>query len=128
LVEHTNYISPEHFGGEHLVYCGDYVKPDHPYFEMSQEELLATFLPSLTKVNPDFEPGWVRRSWLFRVRYAQPVPPVNHSANLPALRTPIPGLYFASMSQVYPWDRGTNYAAEMGRQVAQMLHQDCKSD
>jgi protoporphyrinogen oxidase len=128
LVEHTNYVPAEHFGGEHLVYCGDYVKPDHRYFEMSQEELLATFLPSLTKVNPDFEPDWVRRSWLFRVRYAQPVPPVNHSANLPALRTPIPGLYFASMSQVYPWDRGTNYAAEMGRQVAQMLHQEHTSD
>jgi protoporphyrinogen oxidase len=128
LVEHTNYIPPEHYGGEHLVYCGDYVKPDHRYFEMSQEELLATFLPSLTKVNPGFDPGWVRRSWLFRVKYAQPVPPVNHSSNLPALRTPIPGLYFASMSQVYPWDRGTNYAAEMGRQVAQMLHQDGQSN
>jgi protoporphyrinogen oxidase len=124
LVEHTNYIPAEHFGGEHLVYCGDYVKPEHRYFEMSQEELLQTFVPSLTKVNPAFKPDWVRRSWLFRTRYAQPVPPVNHSQNIPALRTPIPGLYFASMSQVYPWDRGTNYAVEMGRQVAALVHQD----
>ena len=128
LVEHTNYVSPEHYGGDHLVYCGDYLNPDHRYFAMTQEELLATFLPALKKVNPDFEPGWVRRSWFFRAKYAQPVPPVGHSANIPSLRTPIPGLYFASMSQVYPWDRGTNYAAEMGRQVAQMLHQDHKSD
>lgn len=124
LVEHTNYISPQHYGGDRLVYCGDYVRPDHPYFELSQQELLEAFLPSLTQVNPAFEPGWVRRSWLFRARYAQPVPPVNHSANIPALRTPIPGLYFASMSQVYPWDRGTNYAVEMGRQVAEMVHAD----
>jgi protoporphyrinogen oxidase len=123
LVEHTNYISPAHYNGQHLVYCGDYVAPDHPYFEMSQDQLLAAFLPSLTKVNPAFEPGWIRCSWLFRARYAQPVPPVNHSANIPSLRTPIPGLYFASMSQVYPWDRGTNYAVEMGRQVAQMVHE-----
>lgn len=124
LVEHTNYMPPEHYGGDRLVYCGDYVKPDHWYFEMSQEELLETFLPSLTKVNPDFEPSWVRRSWLFRAKYAQPVPPVNHSANIPSLRTPISGLYFASMSQVYPWDRGTNYAVEMGRQVAETVHMD----
>jgi protoporphyrinogen oxidase len=124
LVEHTNYISPEHYGGDHLVYCGDYVKPDHRYFQMSQDELLETFLPSLTKVNPDFEVSWVRRSWMFRAKYAQPVPPVNHSANIPSLRTPIPGLYYASMSQVYPWDRGTNYAVEMGREVAQMVHDE----
>jgi protoporphyrinogen oxidase len=124
LVEHTNYIGSQHYGGDNLVYCGDYVRPDHRYFEMSQEELLESFLPALTQVNPAFDPSWVRRSWLFRARYAQPVPPVNHSANIPALRTPIPGLYFASMSQVYPWDRGTNYAVEMGRQVAEMVQED----
>jgi hypothetical protein len=43
---------------------------------------------------------------------------------IPAVRTPLPGLYFASMSQVYPWDRGTNYAVEMGRQVAGLLIED----
>jgi protoporphyrinogen oxidase len=122
LVEHTNYIPAEHFGGDHLVYCGDYITPDHRYFQMSQEELLEAFLPSVKQVNAAFEPGWVRRSWLFRAKYAQPVPPVNHSANIPSLRTPVPGLYFASMSQVYPWDRGTNYAVEMGRRVADMVH------
>jgi protoporphyrinogen oxidase len=123
LVEHTNYVLAEHYGGDHLVYCGDYIQSDHPYMTMSQDELLALFLPALKKINPAFEPGWVRRSWLFRTPYAQPVPPVNHSHNIPALRTPIPGLYFASMSQVYPWDRGTNYAVEMGRQVARMVHE-----
>jgi protoporphyrinogen oxidase len=124
LVEHTNYVPPEHYGGDRLVYCGDYVRPEHRYFSMSHEELLETFLPSLSKVNPAFEPNWVRKSWLFRAKYAQPVPQVGHSAHLPSIRTPIPGLYFASMSQVYPWDRGTNYAVEMGRQTAQLLHQE----
>jgi len=124
LVEHTNYVPTKHYGGDHLVYCGDYVAPDHRYFQMSREELLETFLPSLKKINPAFEPHWVRQSWLFRAAYAQPVPPIDHSANIPALRTPIPRLYFASMSQVYPWDRGTNYAVAMGRQVADMVHTD----
>ena len=121
LVEHTNYIPAEHYGGDHLVYCGDYIQPDHPYMRMSQEELMALFVPALNKVNPAFEPSWVRRAWLFRTPYAQPVPPVNHSQNIPPVRTPIRGLYYASMSQVYPWDRGTNYAVEMGRQVAKMM-------
>ena len=122
LVEHTNYVPKEHYAGDHIVYCGDYVAPDHRYLQMSRDELLGTFLPSIEKINPAFRPDWIRRSWLFRAGYAQPVPPINHSANIPAIRTPIPRLFFASMSQVYPWDRGTNYAVAMGRQAAEMVH------
>jgi len=121
LVEHTNFISPQNFGGDHIVYIGDYLETDHEHFRLSQEELLARFLPSLVKFNPQFKPEWVRKSWLFRTAYAQPVPLVNHSQNIPSIPTPIPGLYFASMSQVYPWDRGTNFAVEIGRRSAQMM-------
>lgn len=124
LVEHTNYVSPEYFGGQHIVYLGDYLPADHEYFKLSEEEIVDRFLPSLKQVNPGFSPEWVQRRWLFRVPYAQPVPFVNHSQHLPAIRTPLEGLYFASMSQVYPWDRGTNYAVEMGRRTARMMLED----
>lgn len=121
LVEHTNFIDPGHYGNDHLLYCGDYLPPDHEYFSLSKEELLERFLPSLSRFNPEFDRSWVKDSWLFRAKYAQPVPPVSHSANIPSLKTPIPGLYWASMSQVYPWDRGTNYAVEIGRRAARLL-------
>lgn len=121
LVEHTNFLSPEHFGGEHIVYCGDYLDPDHEYFRLSQEELLDRFLPALARFNSKFQPDWVRKTWLFRTTYAQPVPEINHSRNIPPIQTPIAGLYFASMSQVYPWDRGTNFAVEIGRKAAGLM-------
>jgi protoporphyrinogen oxidase len=123
LVEHTNYVGSEHYGGEHIIYCGDYLEPDHAYFSMNKQDLLDLFLPTLAKFNPDFKPDWVRASWLFKETYAQPVPPLNHSVNIPPLETPIPGIYWASMSQVYPWDRGTNYAVEIGRRVARLMMQ-----
>lgn len=121
LVEHTNFIDRRHYDNDHIVYCGDYLPPDHEYFTLSKEELLARFLPVLTRFNPNFNESWLKESWLFRAKYAQPVPPVNHGANIPPLQTPIPGLYWASMSQVYPWDRGTNYAVEIGRRAARLL-------
>jgi protoporphyrinogen oxidase len=121
MVEHTNFVSPEHFGGDHIVYAGDYLEVDHEYFSLSQEELLMRFLPAFTRINPGFQPDWVNQVWLFRTQYAQPVPLVNHSRNIPALQTPINGLYFASMSQVYPWDRGTNFAVEIGRRAARLM-------
>ena len=124
LVEHTNYIDREHYGGDHIIYCGDYVTPDHPYLSMDKDELEELFAGVLHRINPAFKRDWIRRSWLFRAKYAQPVPVVNHSQNIPDLRTPLPGLYLASMSQVYPWDRGTNFAVEIGRRVAQLMIED----
>ncbi len=123
LVEHTNFIEPSHYGGDHLIYCGDYLDPSHEYFKLTQEQLLERFLPALKVVNPRFDPSWVRASWLHREPYAQPIVPVDHARNIPPLATPLPGLYWASMSQVYPWDRGTNFAVELGQRVAREVMQ-----
>jgi protoporphyrinogen oxidase len=122
LVEHTNYVSPEHFGGEHILYAGDYLDPDHEYFSLSKEDLLERFLSAIQRINPKFSRDWVIKTWVHRTKYAQPVPLVNHSRNIPEIQTPIPGLFFASMSQVYPWDRGTNFAVEIGREAARMMN------
>ena len=121
VVEHTNFVPAEHFGGDHILYVGDYLETDHEHFRLSQEQLLERFLPALQHLNPAFSPDWVRKSWLFRTAYAQPVPLINHSKNIPDIRTPVPGLYLASMSQVYPWDRGTNFAVEIGRRAARLM-------
>jgi len=126
LVEHTNFVPSENFAGEHIVYCGDYLDTSHEYFSLSKDELLQRFLPALAKFNPKFQADWVRESWLYKTSYAQPVPLINHSRNIPDLRTPVAGLYFASMSQVYPWDRGTNFAVQIARRAARLMIEDSK--
>jgi protoporphyrinogen oxidase len=128
MCEHTNFISPDHFGGDHLIYCGDYLSSDHEYFKLTESELLDRFVPALSRFNPKFDRSWIKKTWLFREPYAQPVPPINHSQNIPDIRTPIDRLYFASMSQVYPWDRGTNFAVEIGRRTAKMIVSDLEHE
>jgi protoporphyrinogen oxidase len=127
MVEHTNFIGPEHYGGDHILYLGDYLDPDHEYFSLGKDELLERFLPSLQRFNPAFDRRWIKDSWLWKTAYAQPVPPLNHSQNIPPIKTPLPGLYFASMSQVYPWDRGTNFAVEIGQRAAGMVMEDLRA-
>ncbi|MBE2181973.1 MAG: NAD(P)/FAD-dependent oxidoreductase [Anaerolineae bacterium] len=125
LVEHTNWMDKAHYGGDHILYCGDYAPVDHEYFKLSDDEIVERFIKVLPTVNPAFNKDWIRKTWVFRAPYAQPVPYVNHSEHVPPLDTPIPGLYWASMSHVYPWDRGTNFAVEIGRRAAGlMLAQD----
>ncbi len=47
LVEHTNFLPASHFGGNTILYCGDYLETDHEYFQLSREQLLERFLPGL---------------------------------------------------------------------------------
>ncbi len=120
-------VDSAHYDGDRLLYIGDYLEPDHRYFDLSADELLAEFLPHLSIFNSEFHESWVKGAWVHKARYAQPVPPVGYADMIPDVRTPLDGLYFASMSQVYPWDRGTNYAVEMGRDAAKMIAEDIRT-
>jgi protoporphyrinogen oxidase len=123
MVEHTNYQDKAHYGGEVIVYLGDYLPANAPQMHMTTEELYAAYRPALIKVRPDYRDRWVREMWSFREPYAQPVPEVNHSERVPAAESPIlPNLYWACMHHVYPWDRGTNFAVELGQRVARAIH------
>ena len=102
LVEHTNFLPKENYGGDHLLYCGDYLETDHEYFKLTQEELLERFIPALQRINPEFKPDWVRKSWLFRTNYAQPVPLLDHSKNIPAIQTPIRWFIFCQYEPGIP--------------------------
>jgi protoporphyrinogen oxidase len=121
LVEHTNWMDKKHYGGDVIIYCGDYAPADHEYFTINDQELINRFAVTLKQVNPNFDMDWVKNAWVFRAPYAQPVPRVNHSQKIPTLKTHLSGVYWASMSQVYPWDRGTNFAVEIGRRVAREM-------
>jgi protoporphyrinogen oxidase len=121
LVEHTNYMPPEDYGGRHLVYLGNYLPMDHPLFRMSEEEVLTQFVPALQRINPSFTPSWLTEHWLFRAPFAQPIVTVGYPDRLPPHETPVPNLYLANMSQVYPQDRGQNYSIAMANRLVESL-------
>ena len=123
-IEHTNFIEPERYGGLHIVYLSNYLRPDHPYFGMEIDEIEREYLPHLTKINPAFSPDWIVDRWLFKGPYAQPIVTTGYRETIPDHRTPIPGLYLATMSQIYPQDRGQNYSIAMGEKVALLAVED----
>ncbi len=49
---------------------------------------------------------------------------IGYRERIPEHRTPIKGLYLATMSQIYPEDRGQNYSIKMGEAVAKMAAED----
>ena len=124
IVEHTNFVGPENYGGNHIVYISNYLEPGHEYFNLSEEQLWALFEPALKKINPQFGPDWVTGRWLFKGPYAQPIITTEYRDKNPDHRTPIEGLYLENMTQIYPEDRGQNYSIKMGEEVAEMVVAD----
>ena len=85
------------------------------------EELLDFYEPGLRSVNAEFNRNWIKQSWLFRDPAAQPVILPNHADRMPPYDTGVPGLYLANTTQVYPDDRGTNYAVREAEEVVRGL-------
>ncbi|MFO7697321.1 MAG: FAD-dependent oxidoreductase [Anaerolineae bacterium] len=121
VIEHTNFQRSEDYGGARLAYLSRYLDPDDPYYAMDADALLAAYEPHLARMFRGFDRSWVQRAWAWRERYTQPVITRGYSRLKPPYRTPVDGLWLSCMAQVYPEDRGMNYAVASGQRVAQEM-------
>ena len=124
IVEHTNFMSKKNYKGNTIVYVGNYLERNHKYFEMTSSQLLNEYIEHIKRVIPEFKKNWIKKSWAFKAPFAQPIITRNYSKTILPLKTPIDGLYLANIQQVYPWDRGTNYAVGLGVEVFKLLKKD----
>ncbi len=110
VVEQTNLVSPENYGGRHLVYLGNY---GESFEDSALTERLDSIAESLRAINPAFSREWILDAWEFRASGAQPVVTTSYRDTLPPFATAIPGAFLANLEQVYPHDRGQNYAIDI---------------
>lgn len=120
VVEHTHFMEKKHYNNETLLYLGNYVPMDHKYVQMPIDEIVKEMTPFIKKINPSFTKNIIGFQ-KFVAPFAQPIIPTNYSAMIPPFKTPMTNVYLANMQQVYPWDRGTNYAVELGQKVATII-------
>jgi protoporphyrinogen oxidase len=120
VVEHTRFMSKSDYGGKNILYLGNYLEPDSPQLKMTKEELVKSYAPFLKRITPNFSLKSITDSYLFRANYAQPVFPINYSEQLKNINKQKNKIWFANMSMVYPYDRGTNYAVAIGKEVANL--------
>ncbi len=126
VAEHTNFIAKKYYNNQHLVYIGNYLPLDHKYLNYEPTQLLKEFWPYLTKISPGLKKHHLIDCHLFQARFGQPVMPVGYSKEIPPLKVGSSNLYIANMLQVYPYDRGINYAVKLGRRLARFITNDRK--
>ena len=121
VIEHTNFVEPERYDGRRFTYVTNYLPHDHELLGLSLDEILDRYEPGLRKLNPGFSRDWIKNAWLFREPAAQPIVTVGYHERIPPLQTGVPNLILANTTQVYPEDRGTNYAVRIGAEAAAEL-------
>lgn len=127
VIEHTNFQSPSDYGGKHIVYLSKYLNADNSLFVMGDDELLEYSLPFLSEIFPDFKRDYLAAYHVWRAKWSQPIVENKYSLLIPQEETPYKGLYICSMAQIYPEDRGTNYAIQRGRRLGLALAEELES-
>jgi protoporphyrinogen oxidase len=120
IVEHTNLLPIEGCGGRHIVYLSKYIEQNSDIYNMSREQLLEFSVPHVRQIFGGFERGHILGYHVFKAPYAQPLIERNYSKIICPTETPVKRLYIATMAQVYPQDRGVNYAVWQGRNAAKV--------
>ena len=121
IIEHTNIDDKDNYGGSHIAYLSKYVPETDALFKMEPDPFFEFALPHLKKIFPDLERSWVDSYFLWKAKNSQPLVTKHYSKLIPDFKTPISGLWLSSMAQIYPEDRGTNYAIKYGRRVAKQM-------
>lgn len=121
VVAHTNFMDKKYYGGHHLTFFGNYLPPGHPYLSLTKEQLLKKFTPFIKKLNSQFAIGTLVNCFLFNAPFAQPVHELHYSNKAPGIKTPLTNIYLANLDSIFPWDRGTNYAVELGQKAANVI-------
>ena len=124
-IEQTNFVSEKTYGGLHPMYLARYLVITDPLFQLGEEELLARFFAKLKEIFPNFSEKLVAERHVGRAPYTQPVVTVGYGSRRPAFRTAVPGLWWVSMSHIYPWDRGTDHSFHAGRELSRELLVAC---
>ena len=121
VIEQTNLVPPERYQGRRFTYIANYLPDGHELLDKSMEELLDIYEPGIKKVSPGFDRSWIKGSWLHKEPAGQPVVLPNYRDRMPSYETGVKGLYLANTTQVYPDDRGTNYAIREAEEVVASL-------
>lgn len=118
VIEHTNFESPESYGGSHVAYLSKYLPEEDELFLMRDSEVFDYTLTHLKRMFPELSAEWIISAKVWRAQCSQPVVSKWYGSVIPEEETEVAGFYINTMAQIYPEDRGTNYAVMQGRKMA----------
>jgi protoporphyrinogen oxidase len=125
LIEHTNFVSPDRYGGKHLLYVASYIQEyDEELWQSTDEEIEELWLAGIEEMFPDFSRASVEA---FRVARNPRAAPIYERGYLEQvvpydLSEVADGLYYAGMASraQYP-ERSLNGGIVAGFECADRI-------
>ncbi|EKD44033.1 MAG: amine oxidase, partial [uncultured bacterium] len=118
FIQHTNMIDKKQYGGKHVYYMGTYVPNDGDLMKKSDERIKQEFFDYLKIIFPKFEEKEIEENWVFKFKNAQHIVRKNYKTPNTKLQK---NIYVANFAQIYPEDRGTNFAVREGNKIADII-------
>ena len=117
MVEHTNMIAPERYGGNHVVYLANYIHRTKPEYRQSDEKIISSYTSILKQLNPSFSPLWIRKATISRSPRAQTIFGLHSFESRPPHQL-TDRIFLGNIDQMYPHDRNFNLGIEMGKKLS----------
>ena len=124
FLNHTRLVDKSFYGGNNVYYVGAYLPPDGKVFSLPDDELAKLWLGYLPKMFSGFDAGRIGEKHIFRFRAAQHIVDTDYENKIPEYKTPLPGVFLANFSQIFPEDRGTNFAVREGEKIATLVRRE----
>lgn len=121
IIEHTNFTNKDNYDNNYIIYISNYMTEDNKLYDLPKEELLKEYMKYLTKINKEFSMENIKDYYIFDEKYAQPIIECNYSKSIIEAKLKNEKIYLCTMPQIYPEDRGMNYAIKFGNKVAKEI-------
>ena len=115
FIQQTNLVPPDFYRGKHVYYIGAYLPTDGKIYSMPDEELTKLWFGYLPRMFPQFDVKRVVEKHIFRFRAAQHIVDTRYAEKIPDYKTPLPGVYLANFSQIFPGERDRLRGAGRGK-------------
>ena len=124
IIEHTNFVPPEHYNGYHIVYVFRYLSPNDRLFSLSKSEVYDLFCESVRKIYPNFNSNDIANYYCYKSLRATPVYKGRYSNLRPSFEILPEKLYMINNSHIYPYDRNVNNGVLLAKRLVNVFRKN----
>ncbi|MDD5528237.1 MAG: NAD(P)/FAD-dependent oxidoreductase [Patescibacteria group bacterium] len=118
FIQHTNLVDKTGYDNENIYYLGSYLPTDDSLFAKSETEIETTFFSYLKRIFPAFTESAITAKRVFKQKNAQHVVDCAYLEKIPEYRIPGTDIYLLNFSQIFPEDRGINFAIREAKKLS----------
>lgn len=118
MIQHTNLVDKKQYDNKNVYYLGTYLPHGHKYFSSDDKLIKKDFFGYLKKIFPKFDEKMVEEVWVNKFKNAQHIVDINYQIPKAKIQK---NVYVTNFAQIFPEDRGINFAVRDGEKMARKI-------